>query len=57
VFIDGRPVGTTPLQLSGLPIGSHVVRLELPNHRTWTASRPIVAGQTERVTGSLEPIR
>jgi serine/threonine protein kinase len=57
VFIDGRPVGTTPLQLSGLPIGSHVVRLELPNHRTWTASRRIVAGQTERVTGSLEPIR
>jgi serine/threonine protein kinase len=56
VFIDGRPVGTTPLQLSGIPIGSRIVRLELPNHRTWTASRRIVAGQTERVTGSLEPI-
>ncbi|MGH9313395.1 MAG: PEGA domain-containing protein, partial [Vicinamibacterales bacterium] len=56
VFLDGRQVGTTPLQLPDVAVGSHVVRLELPGHRTWTTSRQVVAGKTERVAGSLEQI-
>jgi PEGA domain len=57
VFVDGRAVGVTPLQLGDIPVGARVIRLELPNHRTWTDSRRVVAGETTRVTGSLEQIR
>jgi hypothetical protein len=57
VTVNGKPVGTTPLRLSGLAIGSHVVRLELPDHRIWSISARVQAGQETRVSGSLEPIR
>jgi hypothetical protein len=56
VLVDGREVGTTPMQLSDVRAGTHVVRLELTNHRTWTASARVVSGQVARVTGSLEPM-
>jgi hypothetical protein len=54
VFLDGRSVGQTPLSLPDVPIGAHVVRLELAGKRTWTTSTRVVAGETARVTGSLE---
>jgi hypothetical protein len=57
VFVDGRAVGTTPLSLPEVPIGSHVVRLELADHRSWSSSTRVTAGQTVRVTGSLDRIR
>ena len=38
-------------------IGSHVVRLDLAEHRPWSASARVAAGQETRVTGSLERIR
>jgi hypothetical protein len=56
VFIDGKPVGATPLSLPEVPIGSHVVRLELPDHRIWSTTARVTAGQQARVTGSLERI-
>jgi hypothetical protein len=57
VFVDGNPVGVTPLRLGDVRAGSHTVRLELADHRTWMASRYVLAGQETRVTGSLERIR
>jgi hypothetical protein len=54
VFVDGRNVGTTPLQVSDLGPGAHQVRLELPGHRSWTTTAAIVAGQSVRVAASLE---
>jgi hypothetical protein len=57
VFIDGREYGTTPLRVPEVAIGSHVVRLELPDHRAWTNTIRVTAGQELKVTGSLEPIR
>ena len=57
VFIDGKPVGVTPLSVPEIGIGSHVVRLELPDHRIWSSATRVVAGQTARVTGSLERIQ
>jgi serine/threonine protein kinase len=57
VFIDGKEYGTTPLRIPEIRIGAHVVRLELPNHRTWTNSVRVTAGAETPVTGSLEPIR
>ncbi len=57
VFIDGRPFGTAPARIPEVSIGSHVVRLELPDHRIWSTSTRVAAGQETRVTGSLERIQ
>jgi hypothetical protein len=57
IVIDGRVLGTTPARIPDIRIGSHVVRLELPDHRVWTTSTSVTAGQVVSVTGSLEPIR
>ena len=57
VFIDGKEVGVTPVQLTAQPPGRRVVRLELVDHQSWTETRTVVAGELARVTGSLERIR
>jgi hypothetical protein len=57
VLIDGKMMGTTPASIPDIPIGSHVVRLELDDHRAWTTSTRVSAGEQSRVTGSLERIR
>jgi hypothetical protein len=57
ILIDGKLAGTTPASIPDVPIGSHVVRLELADHRAWTTSTRVAAGEQARVTGSLERIR
>ena len=57
VFINGKELGVTPLRLAAQPVGSHVVRLELADHQSWTATAKVVAQKTAPVTGSLERIR
>ena len=57
IFIDGKAAGTTPARIPEIAIGSHVVRLELADHRTWSTSTRVTAGEEARVTGSLELIR
>ena len=57
VFVDGRAVGTTPVSIPEVAIGSHVVRLELSDHRSWSTVTRVSAGTQERVTGSLERIQ
>ena len=54
VSIDGRAVGVTPVSVPEVRIGTHVVRLELPDHRIWSTTTTVTAGQEQRVTGSLE---
>jgi serine/threonine protein kinase len=54
VLLDGKNVGTTPLRLSDVRIGTHVVRLELAEHRPWSSVARVTAGEELRVTGSLE---
>jgi hypothetical protein len=54
VLVDGRVVGTTPLQVSDLEPGAHQVRLELPGHRPWATTATVIAGQSVRVAASLE---
>jgi PEGA domain len=56
IVIDGKEVGTTPARIPEVTIGSHVVRLELPQHRAWTVATRVAAGEETRVTGSLERI-
>lgn len=54
VFLDGRLVGVTPLQVSELAPRLYQVRLEKPGHRPWTTASTVVAGQQVRVAASLE---
>lgn len=54
VFVDGHPVGTTPMTLPRLSAGSHVVRLERDGYSAWSAAIQVVAGEQNRVTASLE---
>ena len=57
VLLDGRAVGTTPVRIPDVRIGSHVIRLQLTDHRDWTTSTRVTSGEESRVTGSLERIR
>jgi serine/threonine-protein kinase len=54
VFLNGKPIGTTPLAMSEVPAGEHAVRLELDGYSRWTSSVRVVAGERNRVTASLE---
>lgn len=54
VLLDNRSIGKTPLMLPDVPIGMHVVRIELTGKQPWSSTARVVAGQTVRVTGSLE---
>jgi PEGA domain/Protein kinase domain len=57
VSIDGRQVGVTPLRVPEVRIGTRIVRLELPDHRIWSSTARVQAGQEARITGSLERIQ
>jgi serine/threonine-protein kinase len=54
VFVDGKPAGTTPLEMSSVDAGSHVLRLEMDGYQRWTSAVRVVAGERNRVTASLE---
>jgi len=54
VFLDGKPIGTTPLMVPSVPAGDHAVRLELDGYRPWTSSVRMVPAESNRVTASLE---
>ena len=59
VSVDGRQVGETPLQLSGLRAGSHVVRIERNGYERWTRAAVVVADKQTRVSATLQalPVR
>ena len=54
VFIDGRLVGTSPVDVPGVSAGSHAVRLDLRGYKRWSAAVTVVAGERHRVAASLE---
>ena len=43
VFVNGIAVGSTPLLLRDVPVGSRVVRVELEGHERWSAQVRVVA--------------
>jgi serine/threonine protein kinase len=54
VYLDGKLVGTTPLQLPEVTAGEHAVRLEHDGYRLWSSSVRVIATERNRVTASLE---
>jgi hypothetical protein len=54
VLLDGRNIGVTPLMLDNVSVGSHVVKIEMTGKRPWSSTTSVAAGETARVTGSLE---
>ena len=55
VVVDGLLQGTTPVELTGVPEGSHTVVLSLPGYSNTTSSVNIVAGDTTTVNVALIP--
>lgn len=53
VFLDENLVGTTPLLVSNLVVGSHRVRLESDGHQSWTTFVRIAPGKRFRLSASL----
>lgn len=49
VIVDGRTIGSTPLDKIALPAGSHTVRVSHPAYEPWERRVVIRDGQTERV--------
>ena len=55
VFINGRAVGTTPLQVPRLSAGSHAVWLDREGYERWTAGVLVTADRLTRVDVKLQP--
>jgi hypothetical protein len=47
------PVGSTPLVLDNLPVGSRAVRIEADGYQRWSASTRVVANQQTRLSAIL----
>ena len=57
VFVDRQHVGETPLELTQLRVGSHVVRIERDGYDRWTTAVLVAADKRTRVRARLEAVR
>jgi hypothetical protein len=57
VFINGQQVGTTPLMLKELPVGSRALRVTLDGYEPWSRSVQVVAQQHTTVAAALQQSR
>ncbi|MEO5740028.1 MAG: PEGA domain-containing protein [Vicinamibacterales bacterium] len=53
VFVNGAFVGSTPLVLDDLPVGSRAVRIEADGYQRWSSSTQVVANRQTRVSATL----
>jgi len=56
VFLDGRPLGQTPVAAADMRAGSHVLRLDLDGYERWSAAVQVVTYKTVTVTAQLQPL-
>ena len=56
VFVDNVYRGVTPVTLSGISSGTHMIRVQLPGYRDFSMEVQVVSGTTTPVTASLEMI-
>ena len=57
VFVDQQQVGETPVQLTRLRAGSHVVRIEHGGYDRWTTAVHVAADKQTRVSAKLQAAR
>lgn len=55
VFVNGALVGSTPLILENLPVGSRAVRIEADGYQHWSASTQVVANKETHLSATLAP--
>jgi len=55
VTLNGKAVGTTPLRLADMPIGSKAIRVDMDGHQAWSSVVRIVANQETRVNAGRLP--
>jgi PEGA domain-containing protein len=53
VSVDGRVIGTTPLDRITLPVGTHVLRVRHPLYELWERPVTIRSGETAKVVVDL----
>lgn len=53
VFLNGVPVGTTPIVLRDLPVGSRALRVELDGYKHWSSTVQIMASEQARIMATL----
>ena len=53
VSVDGRVIGTTPLDHITLPAGSHVVRVRHPLYEVWERPVSVRSGETAKMVVDL----
>jgi PEGA domain len=56
-FLNGEPVGITPLMLTDVPVGSRAIRLEAENHVSWSSTVRVIADRRIHVNVTLAPTR
>jgi len=56
VTLDGRPVGITPLVLSGIPAGSHTLVISRQGYADYRTNFTVLAGERREINASLEPV-
>jgi hypothetical protein len=55
VFVDRKAVGVTPVVVTDLRAGSHVVRVEADGHTPWSSAVRVVADRQTDVNTLLSP--
>ena len=55
VSLDGRMVGQTPLTISNVREGTHVIGVELSGFSRWATSVRVEGGKPSRIGASLMP--
>ena len=55
VFVNGALVGSTPLILENLPVGSRAVRIEADGYQHWSSSTRVVANKQTQLSATLAP--
>jgi hypothetical protein len=54
VYIDGKLVGTTPMQIETVAAGDHAIGLASDGYQRWTGAVRVATGERARITASLE---
>jgi hypothetical protein len=56
VFVNRESAGHTPLQLTNLRAGSHLIWVEREGYHRWTRVVQVPADRVTRLSAELEPI-